>query len=204
MYSRFHWRAHFAAQVLRKGGVIAHPTEAVWGLACDPYSESAVDQVLQLKGRPVEKGLILLSGNAEHFAPLLAPLSKDLQMRFLETLGQDITNSAANSEQVSATQAITWIVPDVDKQVPEWIRGTHAGVAIRVSSHPLVQSISQYFGGAIISTSANPSGKKPAMSLNDIRRYFYDDLDYVVSGKLGGAERPSKIIDLESGRVLRE
>lgn len=188
MLQRFHWRAHFAAQILRRGGVVAHPTEAVWGLACDPFSEAAVNKMLDLKGRPVEKGLILLSADVSHFAPLLAPLSEDLQKRFLSP----------------TARPTTWIVPDLHNKVPAWVRGKHAGVAIRVSTHPLVKALSYYFGGAIISSSANPSGSKPAMHVRDIRRYFHNELDYVVSGALGGAARPSQIIDLESGQILRE
>lgn len=188
MGSTFHWRAHYAAQVLRNQGVIAHPTEAVWGLACDPFSEAAVNQLLHLKGRPVDKGLILISGNVRHFDALLAPLSQDLQARIMSPM----------------SRPTTWIVPDAEKQIPSWIRGEHDSVAIRISQHPLVGLLSHYFRGALVSTSANPSGSKPAMSVNDIRRYFSAELGCIVPGLLGGATRPSQIIDLVSGKVLRE
>lgn len=182
------WRAQYAVHVLRQQGLIAHPTEAVWGLACDPFSEQAVQRLLDLKGRPKEKGLILISSNREHFSSLLAPLSPDLQQRF-------------NEPQSRPT---TWIVPDLQQQIPSWIRGQHQGVAIRVSQHPLVRLLTQAFQGPLISTSANPAGKSPAMSLMDIRKYFAGRIDYVVDGKLGGVDRPSRIIDLQSGQILRD
>ncbi|MFT6030523.1 MAG: L-threonylcarbamoyladenylate synthase [Oleiphilaceae bacterium] len=188
MYSKLKWQAGFSAHVMRQGGVIAHPTEAVWGLACDPFSEQAVDYLLALKGRPVEKGLILVSSNVSHFSDLLSPLSSELRARFLKP----------------QTRPTTWIVPDINNQVPVWIKGMHSGVAVRLSDHPVINALSQAFGGVIISTSANPAGKVPAMNVRDIRHYFKAKLDYVVSGLLGGEARPSQIIDLESGRILRQ
>lgn len=188
MYTKLRWQAHFASHVLRQGGVIAHPTEAVWGLACDPFSEASVDYLLTLKGRPVEKGLILVSANIDHFSSLLEPLSIEMAARFREP----------------RSRPTTWIVPDDLQQIPAWIKGSHSGIAVRVSSHPVIQELSHYFGGPIISTSANPTGKKPAMSGRDIRRYFKGELDYILSGALGGALRPSQIIDLASGKILRD
>jgi L-threonylcarbamoyladenylate synthase len=188
MYTKLRWQAQFASHVLRQGGVIAHPTEAVWGLACDPYSEAAVDSLLALKGRPVEKGLILVSSNIDHFENLLEPLGTEMKARFCEP-------------QLRPT---TWIVPDERKIIPSWVRGHHKGVAVRVSTHPVIVELSRFFGGAIISTSANPAGKKPAMSVGEIRGYFRGRLDYILPGSLGGALRPSRIIDLATGNVLRD
>lgn len=188
MYTKLRWQAQFATHIMRQGGVIAHPTEAVWGLACDPFSETAVDDLLVLKGRPIEKGLILVSSNIDHFTYLLKPLCSDMRARFCEP----------------TLRPTTWIVPDPAQIMPAWIRGSHAGVAVRVSNHPVIKELSGFFGGPIISTSANPAGKKPAMSVREIRQYFKGNLDYVLSGSLGGALRPSQIIDLATGKILRD
>ena len=188
MYTKLRWQAHFATHILRQGGVIAHPTEAVWGLACDPFSAASVDYLLALKDRPVEKGLILVSSNVEHFTSLLKPLGFDMEARF-------------RAPEVRPT---TWIVPDPMQITPAWIRGSHSGVAVRVSKHPAIKELCQFFGGPIISTSANPAGKKPAMSVYEVRQYFKGDLDYLLPGKLGGASRPSQIIDLATGKILRD
>ncbi len=188
MSMQFNWQVHYAVQVLRQGGVIAHPTEAVWGLACDPFSAAAVQRVLDLKGRPQEKGLILISANAQDFEKLLAPLSFEQRERFFSV----------------QSRPTTWIVPDIEQQIPEWIRGKHAGVAIRVSQHPVVKALTNKFRGPIVSTSANPSGRLPAMSGADIRKYFMGRIDGIVNGPLGQAGKPSRIIDLESGRIIRD
>lgn len=188
MHKKFNWQAHFAVHVLRQGGVVAHPTEAVWGLACDPFSEQAVQRLLDLKGRPSEKGLILISSDIKHFAGLLAPLSEGLQTQFC----------------VKQTRPTTWIIPDLLNQVPEWVRGQHQGVAVRISDHPVVHALTSGFRGPVVSTSANPAGKPPAMGVGDIRRYFTGQVDYTVNGRLGGEDKPSKIIDLQTGRVLRD
>ncbi len=188
MYTKLRWQAHFASHILRQGGVIAHPTEAVWGLACDPFSESAVNALIALKGRSLEKGLILVSSNIKHFEALLEPLSEEMNKRFREV----------------KSRPTTWIVPDVNQQIPKWIRGSHQGVAVRVSSHPVIKELSSFFDGPVISSSANPSGKKPAMTVQDIRQYFKGRLDYILPGKLGAAGRPSQIIDLASGAILRD
>ena len=188
MHTKLHWQAQFASHVLRQGGVIAHPTEAVWGLACDPFSEDAVDYLLALKGRPLEKGLILVSSNVDHLADLLRPLDSDMKARFM----------------APQPRPTTWIVPDELNLLPSWIKGKHSGVAVRVSKHPLIQELSRFFGEPIISTSANPSGKPPAMNGRNIRQYFKNQLDYILPGALGGATRPSQIIDLVTGNVLRD
>ena len=139
-----------AAQCLRRGGVIACPTEAVWGLGCDPFNHSAVLRVLALKQRPVEKGLLLVAAGMEQIEGLLAPLSQDQ----LAVLRQ------------SWPGHVTWLIPDPDRRYPDWIRGEHASVAVRVSDHPVVSSICRAFGKPMVSTSANlPASRKSAHSL---------------------------------------
>ncbi len=170
-----------------QGGVVAYPTETVWGLGCDPYSEQAVHQILELKSRPVEKGLILISGSAEHFDSLLSPLDSELRERFLQPT--DVPT--------------TWLVPDIRDQIPRWVKGQHNSVALRVSQHSVVQGICSRLGHAIVSTSANPAGLVPAKTLLDLRRYFNARLDAVIPGSLGGFNKPSMIKDLESGQIIR-
>ncbi|MCP5169484.1 MAG: Sua5/YciO/YrdC/YwlC family protein [Hahellaceae bacterium] len=181
------WHINQAVRALHAEGVIAYPTEAVWGVGCDPFSESAFKRLLQLKQRPSDKGVILIGGCADHFSFLLDPL-----------------DDQAKSKILTATQTpTTWLVPDPEHRVPEWIRGKYTQVAIRVSDHLLVRSLCDKFGGPIVSTSANPAGKPPARSALRIRQYFSNELDYILPGALGGHARPSRIIDLQTGRILR-
>jgi len=176
-----------AVGALRQGGVIACPTEAVWGLSCDPYNESAVEDLLGLKRRPVSKGLILVAAKQEHVEFLLASLSEQ----------QRQTVSA------SWPGPATWLLPHRDL-VPEWICGDHSTVAVRVSAHPAVSALCAAWGGPLVSTSANPAGARPAREAFQVRRYFGDALDYVLPGRIGEAARPTTIRDACSGQIIRD
>ncbi|ENY6666857.1 L-threonylcarbamoyladenylate synthase, partial [Pseudomonas aeruginosa] len=134
------FRAQCAARVVREGGVIAYPTEAVWGLGCDPWNEDAVYRLLALKARPVEKGLIVVAANIHQLDFLL----EDLPDVWLDRLAG--TWPGPN----------TWLVPHQER-LPEWVTGVHDSVAVRVTDHPLVQELC-HLTGPLISTSANPAG----------------------------------------------
>ncbi|MDO9478177.1 MAG: L-threonylcarbamoyladenylate synthase [Pseudohongiella sp.] len=175
-----------------RGGVIAYPTEAVWGLGCDPENEQACLELLQIKQRPIQKGMILIAGCIEDFESILAVLPPD-QYRVLELAWQ----------QQHKTGAVTYLVPDILDQVPYWIKGSHSSVALRVSDHPVVRSLCKEFGGPLVSTSANKSGKLPARSKVIVEKYFGSQLDFIVPGQLGGASNPSKIIDFSTGQLVR-
>lgn len=181
------WHIQRATRTLNSGGTIAYPTEAVWGLGCDPWDEEAVERILELKRRPVHKGLILVASSAEQVMPLLDPLDSTLRDRALSYW----------------PGPVTCLIPDPLKQTPEWIRGRHSAVAVRVSDHPLVQRLCESFGGPLVSTSCNPAGRTSARTPWQVRGYFGDELDYILPGDLGRERRPSRIIDLESGRQLR-
>lgn len=181
-----------AAHRLMEGNVIAYPTEAVWGLGCDPLNEQACLDLLQIKRRPIQKGMILIAGSIDEFAGILSALPVD-QVQKLD---------AAWQNQIS-TGAITFLVPDILEQVPYWIKGSHNSVALRVSQHPLVKSLCQAFGGPLVSTSANRSGKPPARSRVLVEKYFGGQLEFIVPGALGGATNPSKIIDFYTSKTVR-
>jgi L-threonylcarbamoyladenylate synthase len=181
-----------AAHRLMEGNVIAYPTEAVWGLGCDPLNEQACLDLLQIKRRPIQKGMILIAGSIDEFAGILSALPVD-QVQKLD---------AAWQNQIS-TGAITFLVPDLLEQVPYWIKGSHNSVALRVSQHPLVKSLCHAFGGPLVSTSANRSEKPPARSRVLVEKYFGGQLEFIVPGALGGATNPSKIIDFYTGKTIR-
>ena len=180
-----HWQLQQAAQKVRKGGVIAYPTEAVWGLGCDPWNEQAVRRILDLKQRPVRRGLILVAAEIGQFAWLLRDLPPD-HLQILEA---------------SCPGPNTLLVPHHD-WVPRWISGQHAKVALRVSDHPLVQALCR-LTGPLVSTSANPSRHPSATSRLHVERYFHNQLDAVLNAPLGQCRQPSTIRDLQSGQILR-
>jgi len=175
-----------ALKALRRSEVIAYPTEAVWGLGCDPQNELAVRELLRLKQRPVEKGLILVAANIEQFAPYLSKVTPD-QYQQLQACWPGFQ---------------TWVVPAPDA-VPSWLTGCHSGIALRVSTHPVVQALCLAFDGPLVSTSANLAGQPEALTAEQVKNYFPDELAFIVPGDLGAAVGPSSIIDLISGQPLR-
>ncbi len=177
-----------AAKVMHYGGVIAYPTEAVWGLGCDPFNQNAVENILSLKKRSIDKGLILLASRMSQLDFVLGTLSTK-QLHQLESRWPG---------------PVTWIVP-TNPEVPLWVSGQHAGVAVRVSAHPYVRALCDKYGGAIISTSANPQGNQAAKTAWQVRRYFGGSplLNYISSGCVGKRSRPSEIIDLSSNAIIR-
>ncbi len=175
-----------AARVLRAGGLIAYPTEAVFGLGCDPANAAAVLRLLELKGRPMEKGLILIAAAFEDLAPLLEPLPAAVQEKL----------------DKSWPGPVTWLVP-ARPLTPEWLRGSHTSLAVRVTAHGPAAALCRAFGGPIVSTSANPAGRRPARTALQVRRLFGNAVDYVLAGEVGPFARPSDIRDAITDRVIR-
>lgn len=175
---------HEAFEIIREGGVVAAPTEAVYGLSCDPWNETAVRTLLDLKRRDVAQGLILVAGGLYQFTSLVEQLSRERQQTLL----------------ASWPGPVTWLVP-ANGHVPAWIRGAHSTVALRVTAHPVMAELCRVVGKPLVSTSANPSGESPARDPAMLAKYF-PGLP-IVEGELGGAQRPSEIRDLESGNILR-
>lgn len=181
-----HWQISRAARCIRTGGIVAYPTEAVFGLGCDPANPYAVLQLLAIKQRRIEKGLILVASSMQQLQPWVTPLNRR-QTRRLEA---------------SWPGPHTWLLPAAD-HCPDWLTGGRDTLAVRVSAHPVVQQLCNAAGRAIISTSANRHGKRPARSLLEIRLRFATGIDYYLPGALGGLKQPTRIRDLETGRVIR-
>ncbi|OTG85117.1 L-threonylcarbamoyladenylate synthase [Acinetobacter sp. ANC 4648] len=181
-----------AAQILHTGEVLAYPTEAVWGLGCDPYNESAFLEILRLKQRPIEKGVILLAGQISQIEHLLLNLDPHIRSQVIESW----------TPRSQLDRATTWLLP-ADHNIPEWIKGQHTQVAVRVTNHPLCIALCNAFNGFIVSTSANPAGLEPARSLQQASQYFGSELNYL-NGDLGLSHEPSKIIDAVTGSIIRE
>ena len=175
-----------AAQCLRDGKIIAYPTEAVFGLGCDPGNEAAVRHLLSLKRRVATAGLILIADQFEHFEHYIKPVSEALRQR-------------AGS---SWPGPVSWLFPRADG-VPDWLAGNHDTIALRLTAHPVCRALCAAFGGAIVSTSANPSLSEPARSAEQVAEYFGPFLGGIVEGALGDDLKPSEIRDLVSGEVIR-
>lgn len=177
-----------AASLLHRGGVIAYPTEAVWGLGCDPFDEDAVLRLLAIKQRPVDKGVILIAGAKEQFEGLLD--------------WHALTDAQRDAVLSSWPGPNTWIVPTTAR-VPRWITGVHDGVAVRVSAHPDVIALCAAFGGPLVSTSANLAGEPPAYARGELDPRVLAQVDGTGTGETGGLASPTAIRDARTGAQIR-
>ncbi len=180
------WPIYQASQILHNKGVIAYPTETVWGLGCNPNEEAALLRLLALKKRNAQKGLILVASEIKQFDFLL----KDLPPKQRDLLA------------ASWPGPVTWLVPH-NNLVHPLVHGRFPTVAIRVSSHKMVQALCNQFGGPIVSTSANEAGATTVQNAIQAQKFLGPELDFILSGPLGATKTPSRIIDLQSGRVIR-
>lgn len=175
-----------AARALQQGGVIAYPTEAVYGLGCDPLNDTAVYRLLALKQRSPRHGLILVAAEHEQLLDYLEPPDARVMARVL----------------ASWPGPQTWVLPAA-AHCPPWLTGEHDSIAVRVSDHPLVRKLCETAGMAIVSTSANRRGHPPARTALGCRMRFGPQLDLVVPGPTGGLIRPTAIRDAISGDLIR-
>ena len=180
------WHLRQAVRALQAGGIVAYPTEAVYGLGCDPLRGEAVQRLLALKQRPVEKGLILIASDWSQLEPYLLPLTASQRKRLFATW----------------PGPHTWILP-CHPAVPVWLRGAHDSLAVRITAHPVAAALCAAWGGALVSTSANRSGLPPARSPLRVRQQFGEAIDYLLPGALGGLANPTAIRDGLTGKVLR-
>lgn len=176
---------HQTAIILRQGGVVAYPTEAVYGLGCDPLNEQAVNRLLAIKQRPIGKGLILLGADLEQLLPF-------------------IRLSARQQQQLQQhwPLATTYLIRS-SEHTPAWVRGDHDKVAVRVSHHPVASQLARLAGSALISTSANHHGQPSCRHAEQVAQQLGEEVDFIVNGQCDQATRPSTIIDLDSGAILR-
>lgn len=174
-----------AARLLRAGGVIAYPTEAVFGIGCDPLNRDAVLRILAIKRRPVDKGVILIASHIGQLAPFIEQPSPAIQVQLDETW----------------PGPVTWLLP-CRPETPVWLRGQHRTLAVRVTAHPLAAALCDAFGGPIVSTSANTSGRPPARTALQARLRCRG-VDHVVVGATGGRGSPSEIRDAQSLAIVR-
>ena len=184
-----------AVATLRAGGVIAYPTEAVFGLGCDPRCDLALGRIAAIKRRRFTKGLILIGAEGAHLEPFVRPDWMDwVDRRLVRGIRP-------------ADPPVTWLVP-ARARAPGAVTGRRSGsgarVAVRVTAHPIAAALCRGFGGAIVSTSANTAAAPPARSALEARRRLGRHLDLVVPGPTGGHLRPSAVRDAETGRTLRE
>ncbi|MDR3444123.1 MULTISPECIES: Sua5/YciO/YrdC/YwlC family protein [unclassified Dyella] len=177
-----------AAALLRDGGVLAYPTEAVYGLGCDPHDRSAFERLFALKQRPPTQGVLLIGADFAQVEPYidLTAVPADVLVQVRE----------------SWPGPHTWIFPR-SSLVPDWVAGAHDGIALRVTAHEPAAALCRAYGAALVSTSANPHGEPPARSADMAVSYFGEALEGVLDAPVGGQQRPTVIRDALSGAIIR-
>lgn len=175
-----------ARQIFTAGGLIAYPTEAVFGVGCDPFNADAVQHLLAIKQRDWRKGLIVLADSFAAVSRLCEPLN-GAQWELLHD---------------SWPGPITYLLP-ANGNVPHWVRGTSAKIAVRYSAHPLAQALCSAVGGLLISTSLNVAGQPPVRSTLQAQKQWRDAVDLIIPGEVGGQKNPTQIKDLISGECIR-
>ena len=179
------WHLNQAVRIILEGGVIAYPTEAVYGLGCLPYDYFAVARILSLKNRPAKKGLILVAANVEQLTKFIIFPDEAIRQRVISTW----------------PGPVTWVLP-ARPGVPVWLRGQHNTIAVRVSKHKVIHRLCEKTG-ALVSTSANPANKPPAKSALKVRSYFGQSLDCILHSSIGSNSRPTEIREAYTGKILR-
>lgn len=174
------------AAYLKRGGIIAYPTESCYGLGCDPANRKAVLRLLRLKQRPQRKGLILIASHYHQVARYLQSLALAEQAKLYNT----------------DAQAVTYLMP-ARHSAPRWLRGEHDTLAVRLTAHPLAKQLCRSAGCALVSTSANRSGQRPAKTRADCQRVFGKKV-WVLPGRVGKRKQPSMIQAWVGGRIVRK
>lgn len=174
---------------LHLGAVIAYPTEAVYGLGCDPDNQQAVLNLLAIKQRPLAKGLILIAANYQQVLPYI----------------DDSLFTPQQHDQIQASWPgpTTWVMPAA-ASTPTWLTGDFSSIAVRVSAHPVVQQLCHAFAKPLVSTSANLSGQAAIVDKQILQQQMADKVAHIVSGQPDRHLQPSKIIDALSGVVYRQ
>ena len=177
-----------AAEMFFKGGIIAYPTEAVFGLGCDPDNELAIQKLLSIKQRPIHKGLILLASDYSQLIPYIDDnaISQDHRLKILSRW----------------PNAITQVLPTKNNISP-LLRGGFDSIAVRITAHEDVVALCQQTNKPIVSTSANLAGKKPAITWQQVEQQLGDKIDFIIKGKTSGLLKPSAIINGLTGEILR-
>lgn len=177
-----------AVEIFQQGGVLAYPTEAVFGLGCDPDNEAAVNRILAIKNRPVEKGLILLAANYSQLLPYVDDLKIPQDKRF--------------SVLSRWPDGITQVLP-ANANTAKFLTGQFSSIAVRVTSQPDVVKLCNATGKPIVSTSCNTSGLAPAKTYQAIEKDLIAKIDFIIKGQTLGFTQPSTIIDGLTGETFR-
>jgi L-threonylcarbamoyladenylate synthase len=174
-----------AAQILRAGGLVAFPTETVYGLGADASNAAAVARLYKVKGRPADHPVII------HFA------SADAAFQW----GRDIPDSARTLANKFWPGPLTLIVKRSAK-AKDFVTGGQDSVGLRVPSHPVAQALLKEFGGGVAAPSANRFGQVSPTTAQHVRADLGADVDLVLDGGPSEVGIESTILDVSGGEAV--
>jgi L-threonylcarbamoyladenylate synthase len=174
-----------AARIIQQGGIIAYPTEAVYGLGCDPFNSAAVEKLLALKQRPMSKGLIIIAAEWSQVKNLVAPIPQARLKAIFETW----------------PGPATWVFP-ASEMAPACITGDFTSIALRITAHPIARQLC-LAAGPIVSTSANIAQQPPATSAAQVKQIFSAQIDAIIDADVGKLGKPTIIRDALTAEVIR-
>ncbi len=177
-----------AVGVLKGEGVVAFPTDTLYGLGASIYSQRAVERVFQIKGRPQEMALPVLLSRPEQ----------------LEEVALEVSPMAHRLARAFWPGPLTLVVQK-SPRVPSLVTAGRETVAVRVPNHQVPRALVEGLGAPLTGTSANPSGGPDPVTAEDVRRLLGTQVDYIVDGGPAPLGRPSTVVDVtgDTLRVLR-
>lgn len=177
-----------AAEIICGGGVVAFPTETYYGLGVDPFNPQALTKLFAIKKRSSAKPVLTLITGLDQLS-LLTPEIPSLFLPLLPLWPAPLT-----------------LVFNALPSLPSILTGGTGTVAVRISPHPLATALVKACGQPLTATSANISGKPPALNAEDVRRYFGDSVDFVLDGGKTPGGKPSTVVGIDNDAltVIRE
>ncbi|MFO7995722.1 MAG: L-threonylcarbamoyladenylate synthase [Dehalococcoidia bacterium] len=176
------------AEILRNAGVIAFPTDTVYGLGADAFNPTAVERIYEIKGRPRHLQLPLLIAGVEQLTILagaIPPIAWFLAKRFWPG-------------------GLTLVLPRADS-IPTYL-ANGPSIALRVPNHPVCLALIQHLGNPIVGTSANISGEPAALTAAEVRQQLAGKIDFVLDGGRCPGGKESTIVDItaQAPVILRQ
>lgn len=181
------WRLTRIARRLNQGAVIAYPSDTIWGLGCNPFLQKAVQRIQRIKRRSRRKGLILLSSRLEYLRPFI---------------DESAFEQFHNQLQSPTRRPTTWLIK-ANRYCPSWLTGNSDRIAVRLTHLPYIALLCDVMQTALVSTSANISGRSTARNSLQVHQHFRDSVDLIIEGFGSQSQQASEIRDLHSGHLVR-
>jgi L-threonylcarbamoyladenylate synthase len=178
-----------AGNIIRRGGLVAFPTETVYGLAADALNPEAVARVFEVKGRPESKPLPVQVASIDQVATLAIGISDDA-VRLMEAFFPGPLT----------------IILQASEQIPETVTAGTGTIGIRMPDHPVALALIRAAGTPIVAPSANPSGLPPPTTAVEVAGYFDGRIDVILDAGPSRIKTPSTVVDLTTTppKIIRE